>query len=120
MKDKKKQAMFRNVADKAARKATEQLHENLQGIAQEIARDQAEWLDKTMKDILTPVLYEAGRHGDMEEEIHAYMKKHGFKLVFIPDSLNIRMMKGDSVHSEFKTQFSLDGEPVHITPVSMN
>lgn len=112
--------MFQGIADKAAKYATEQLHENLQGIAQDIASDQALWLDKIMQDILPPRLYEAGRHGDLMEEIEAWMKSNKFKLVFIPDSLGIRVMRGDQVHAEFKTQLSMDSEPVQMVPTPLD
>jgi hypothetical protein len=108
--------MFQNIADKCARVATEKLNENLQGIAQEIARDQTIWLNRVMQDILPPRLFEAAKRGDLMDEVEAHLKKNGFKLVFIPDYLRIRIMKGDDVHAEFVPQLTLDGEPISMTP----
>jgi hypothetical protein len=109
-----KPKQFSNIADTAARKATERLQEHLQDVAQTMTRDQAEWLDKVMADILPPHLYEAGRHGDSMQEIGEYLKKHKFQIVFIPDSMAIRIMRHDQIHAQFVPQLTVDGEPVEM------
>jgi hypothetical protein len=96
--------------DKVATKASEELTEMLQDTARKMANDQAAWLDKVMMDILPPMLYEAGKCGDLMDEIEFYLKKHGFVLVFIPDSLGLRVMRNGEVHAEFKTELTVDGE----------
>jgi hypothetical protein len=114
--------LFKDIANRQARKATEQLHEHLQDVSRRIASDQAIWLDKVMKDILPPMLYEAGKHEEKSDEVEAYLRKHKFQLVFIPDSMAVRVMRGNQVHAEFVPQFTVDGEPVtmHRTGPELN
>lgn len=101
---------MRTAIDQNAVKANERIHDELKGLAGDIARDQADWLDKTLKDILPPELYEEGKRGRMLDEIDAYLNKHGFKLIYVPDSLRIRMMRNDQIHAEFITKITVDGE----------
>jgi hypothetical protein len=108
--------MFQNISDKVARVATEKLNENLQGIAQEMAKDQSIWLNKIMQDILPPRLFDAAIRGDLLDEVGEYLKKNHYQLVFIPDSLSVRVMRGTEVHAEFKSQFTIDGVPVDMRP----
>lgn len=102
--------------DKETRKRTEELKEMLQDTAHQIFKDQTEWLDKVMQDILPPKLYEAGKHGDCMDQIEEYLLKHKFKVIHIPDSYSIRIMCGDQIHSEFKAQLTVDGEKVELRP----
>lgn len=109
--------------DKEAQKRTEELRGHLQDVSHKIKNDQDDWLDGVMKDILPPRLYESGKREELTEEIEAYLKQHGFSLVFVPDSLGIRLMRHGNVHAEFRTGFKIDGEPVQfqlsgITPNS--
>lgn len=94
----------------------QELQEMAKDIGKQMMDDQAEWLDKQMKDILPPKLYGYGKRGQKEKEIGEYMAKHRIKLVHIPDSLVIRIMIGERVHSQFVPKFTVDGEPVTLTP----
>lgn len=93
-------------------------------IAQRMVRDQNEWLDGVMKDLLPPDLYEAGKSfkvgedNPREPEIAAYAIKHGIQVVFIPDSQSIRVMLHGKVHAQFIRNLTVDGEPVSMTPKS--
>lgn len=108
-----KQDFVQHIVDKKARAATEELKEHLQDVVREITQDQHKWLDDMMRDILPPNLYEAGKHGDMLREIAEYLRLHNIRIVFVPDSLMIRIMIGDQMHSQFIPQLMLDGEPLH-------
>lgn len=83
-------------------------------IGQKMMRDQTEWLDSVMKDILPPHLYEAGKRQENLEELAAYVQKHGIKIVFVPDSMRIRVMVHGKPHAEFAPQFTVDGKQVKI------
>lgn len=85
-------------------------------VAQRLIRDQNEWLDGVMNDLLPPELYEAGNKMERTEEIAAYAKKHGIQVIFIPDSQSIRVMLHGNVHAQFIRTLTVDGEPVSITP----
>ena len=110
-----KKDFVQHIADKAARAATEGLREHLQDVVHEIADDQRVWLDNMMRDILPPPLYEAGKRGDNLNEVGAYLKKHKISIVMIPDSIALRIMIGDTIHSQFIPQLTLDGEPLSKT-----
>lgn len=84
--------------------------------AQKLVRDQCDWLDGVMKDLLPPDLYEAGRRMEREEEIGAYLTQHGISVVHIPDTHRIRVMLHGKTHREFVATFTVDGEPVSMTP----
>ncbi len=83
-------------------------------VGKRMMQDQSEWLDAQMKDILPPHLYEAGKMGDSEREIAAYVAKHGIRIIFIPDRMVVRVMIKDRVHSQFVPSFTVDGEPVEL------
>lgn len=102
--------------DRMAKKATEALRENLQGIAQNIARDQEEWIDRCMKDLLRPDIYEKAKHDDCREEVDEYFRKHRIKLTFIPDNMRIRIDVAGRQYSEFVPKFEIDGEPIELKP----
>lgn len=107
---------FQNIVDKEARKRTEGLHESLQGVAAQIAKDQAEWMDQRMKDLLRPDIYEKARLDDEEyrDEVDGYFKAHQIRITFIPDTMRIRIMVRGTIYSEFIPQILLDGEPVDL------
>lgn len=105
--------------DKAAYEATREVNEMLQDVSHQIISDQNKWLDDMMRDLLPPDLYEAGKHGDMDVEIHSYLTKRDIKIIFIPDSYSIRIMVGDQIHSQFITKLAVDGEPVDMTPTNI-
>lgn len=84
--------------------------------ARKIHEDQATWLDGVMKDLLPPDLYEAGLKMDRQEEIAAYVQKHGIAVIIIPDTFRMRVMLRGKVHAEFQAQLTVDGEPVSMTP----
>lgn len=107
---------FQSKMDREARKRTEALHEHLEDIGQKMARDQHAWLDKVMQDILPPKLYEAGKVGDMENEIHEYLSRHKFQVVWVPDSCSIKVIRDGNLHAEFKTELTLDGDPIDSSP----
>lgn len=104
------------IVDKAARRASEEINEMVQDVSKKIVRDQMDWLDQQMKDILPPKLYSAGRHGDMVGEIEEYLKSKRIKIIFIPDSFSIRIMIGDKIHSQFLTKLTMDDEPIEMNP----
>lgn len=85
-------------------------------VGKQIMRDQAEWLDAQMKDLLPPDLYEKGKREECVEEIAAYANKHGIQIILVPDSLAVRIMLHGKPHSQFVPQLLVDGEPVTRTP----
>lgn len=85
-------------------------------VGKQIMRDQAEWLDAQMKDLLPPDLYEKGKREEGEAEISEYAHKHGIQVILIPDSFAVRIMLHGKPHSQFVSQLLLDGEPVTRTP----
>lgn len=93
-----------------------ELQEMAKDVSRRMLEDQAEWLDAQMKDILPPRLYDYGKRGDKEQEIGEYLRKHNIRLIHIADAMAMRIMIGDRVHSEFRPQFTVDGEPVRIEP----
>lgn len=108
-----KKDFVQHIVDKKAKAATEELREHLQDVVRQITEDQHKWLDDMMRDILPPTLYEAGKHGDMNREIGDYLSSHKIHIIFVPDSLVIRIMIGDQIHSQFVPQLMLDGEKLH-------
>lgn len=88
--------------------------EMVAGVSQQMMRDQGEWLDSVMKDILPPHLYEAGKRQENLEELAAYVAKHDIRIVYIPDTIRIRVMVHGKPHAEFCPQFTVDGEQVKI------
>jgi hypothetical protein len=103
------------IVNKNAKAATEQLREHLQDVVGEITKDQQKWLDDMMRDLLPPNLYEAGKRGDMIREVGEYIRKHNIRILFVPDSLVIRIMIGDKMHSQFIPKLMLDGEELRAT-----
>lgn len=101
---------------KETQKRTEELREYLQDLSHKITEDQMRWLDKAMMDLLPPDLYQAGKHGDMEREIGEYLQKNGVQIVFVPDSISIRITVKGKIHSQFAPKFTVDGEPVELKP----
>lgn len=93
-----------------------EVEEMAKDLGKRMVTDQAEWLDNVMKDLLPPRLYAAGHAGELEEEIAEYIKRHGIVIIWIPDRLGIRIMLHGKVHAEFKTQLTVDGEPVCMKP----
>jgi len=87
-------------------------------IGHRLMRDQVEWLDKQMQDLLPPNLYAAGLEGQCESLIAQYMEQHKIRIIFVPDRLVLRIMLGDKVHSQFVTQLAVDGEKVDWDVVS--
>jgi hypothetical protein len=110
-----KKDFIQHIVDKKAKAATEELREHLQDVVREITEDQQKWLDDMMRDLLPPNLYEAGKRGDNIREVGEYLNKHNIRLLFVPDSLVIRIMIGDTIHSQFIPQLMLDGEKLHAT-----
>lgn len=108
----KKHIYIQSIIDKQARKKTEELREHLQDVMHKISNDQIKWLDAVMEDLLPPRLYQAAKRNDLMDEVAAYMQKHGISIVFIPDSLALRIMLGDNVHAQFVPQLTMDGEPL--------
>lgn len=102
--------------DKETRKASEELTEMLKDTARKMFNDQIAWLDTVMRDILPPVMYEAGLRNESFDEIGDYLAKHKFKIIHVPDSYSMRIMRGDQIHAEFKAQLTVDGEPIEIKP----
>lgn len=85
-------------------------------VGKQIMRDQMEWLDVQMKDLLPPDLYEKGKREEGEAEIAAYAIKHGIQVILVPDSMAVRIMLHGKPHSEFVPTLTVDGEPVIRTP----
>lgn len=92
-------------------KCTE-MDERVADLGREIMEDQKTWLDAQMKDILTPELYQKGRCGEGESEIAEYVRKNGIRIIFIPDSVTIRIEVRGRPHSEFTPRLLVDGQPV--------
>lgn len=99
-------------AEKALGYHCAEVQEAVLDIGRRIIRDQAEWLDGVMKDLLPPDLYEAGQRMERTEEISAYARTHGIVVVFIPDTQRIRVMLHGKPHAEFVPVITVDGEPV--------
>lgn len=103
-------------AEKILAPAFAEANEMVTDIGRRMMQDQADWLDLVMKDLLPPDLYEAGKRQEKVAEIAAYAKKHGIAVVYIKDTLRIRVMLRGKVHAEFRPQLTVDGEPVNIVP----
>lgn len=105
--------------NKEAQKKTEALHEYVKDVAHQIARDQEEWIDARMKDLLRPDIYEKAKNDDCHAEVDAYIKKHRIEIVFIPDSMRIRINAAGQQYAEFVPQIALDGEVVPMVPTKI-
>lgn len=86
-------------------------------VGKQIMRDQAEWLDAQMKDLLPPDLYEMGQRGEGQQEISDYAHKHGIQVILVPDSMAVRILLNGQPHSQFVPTFTVDGEPVTKSPL---
>lgn len=104
-------------AEPIIKKRTAAANEMVTGIGKQILRDQAEWLDTVMRDILPPPLYEVGQRGESSKELEDYISKHGIRIIFIPDHLAMRVMIGERVHAQFIPKLLLDGEPIDKSPL---
>lgn len=100
------------------KKKCDEADEMVKAIGKEMMEDQVKWLDEQMKDLLPPKLYEAGKNGEMESLIGAYLEKHRIRIIFIPDRLVLRIMLGDKVHSQFVPNLTVDGEKMDWQPAS--
>lgn len=94
----------------------EALNEEMSGLGRQIAHDQQAWLDSCMKDILPPHLYEAARRQENLEELSAYVAKNGIRIVYLPDTLRMRVELRGRIYGEWKANLTVDGEPVNFTP----
>lgn len=95
-----------------------EIEEMANDVGKTMMRDQAEWLDAQMKDLLPPDLYATGHAGDPENKVGEYLTKHGIRLIFIPDRMVLRIMIGERVHSQFVPQLLCDGEKVDFENVT--
>jgi len=116
MKRKPTMAEILKAAAPEIKRRTDAANQELTDIGKQIMLDQQRWLDDQMKDLLPPALYEEGRHGRMETMIGEYLQKHQIQIVFIPDSLAIRIMVGKQVHSQFIPKLTIDNQPVEWHP----
>lgn len=81
--------------------------------ARKMVRDQAEWLDSVMKNLLPPDLYKVGRTGeDPDGKIAEYAAKHQIQVIYVPDSLRIRVLLHGKPYADFVPTFTVDGEEV--------
>lgn len=112
----KKQSNPKTLAD--AKKVIDhhaaEIEEMAHDVGQRMMRDQAQWLDVQMKDILPPPLYEAGLVGEKEDEIGEYLRKHDVRIIHISDSMALQITIGNRIHSRFVPVFTVDGEEVKI------
>lgn len=99
-------------AEKALGYHCAEVQEMALDVGKQIMRDQAEWLDAQMKDLLPPDLYEMGKREEGLEQLSAYARKHGIQVIVIPDSFAVRIMLHGKPHSQFVPTFTVDGEPV--------
>lgn len=103
--------------DKKTRIVTEELNEHLQDVAKKLFRDQEEWLDSCMKDLLRPDIYEKARADDCQQEVADYISRRKIKITFIPDSCRIRIDVAGQQYAEFCPKFQFeDGQPIELTP----
>ena len=101
-------------AEKALKSRCAEMDEMVTDVGRQIMADQTEWLDGVMKDLLPPELYDAGKKLERQDDLKAYAQKHGIVVVFIPDTLRLRVMLRGKVHAEFIPQLTVDGEPVRL------
>lgn len=106
--------------DKEAAKRTEELKEHLKDVGHQIARDQEEWIDDLMRELLRPDIFQKAKNDDCQNEVDEYFRKHRIQITFIPDSMRIRIDVAGQQYAEFVPKFQFeDGEPIEMTPKLM-
>lgn len=100
------------ILGKADRVASERLNYQLSDIGRQLAFDQQAWVDKCMKDIMPPGIYEDAKALRNLDKVKAYIDKHKIQIVHIPDRVAVRIMLHGQVYGEWIPTFTMDGEPV--------
>src|SRR6185436_415195 len=91
-----------SILGKEGRTKMESLNEQMSEIGRQIAFDQQHWVDKCMKDILPPPLYDDCVHNRNHEAVAGYMNRNDIKLIHMADTLRIRIMIRGQIYGEWK------------------
>lgn len=90
----------------------------LKEMAQQIAKDQADWIDSEMKKIMPGQIYD--QRESNPQAVEKWIKENQISLVHIRDTMMVRIMKGPKVISEWKAQFIADKKPIDHIAVMKN
>lgn len=110
------QAELNTILGKEGRVKLEALNEEMGSLGRQIAMDQEEWVDRCMKDLLPPHLYDCARRLENLEELAAYVDKNKIRIIYMPDTLRMRIEVRGKTYGEWKANLLVDGEPVDFTP----
>lgn len=92
----------------------ENLNESMSDIGRQIAHDQIEWVDKCMKDLLPPNLYDDAKKMRNLDAVASYMQKNEIKLIHMQDTLRLRIMVRGQIYGDWNAQLHMDGEKIDI------
>jgi hypothetical protein len=107
---------FKSILGKEGMAKMERLNTELGDIGKQIFIDQQQWVEKCMKDILPPDLYDDCIGLRNLEKVAAYVAKHNIRFIYMADTLRMRIMIGDQIYGEWKANLTVDGEPVSFVP----
>jgi len=105
-----------HILGKEGKLKMEALNAEMSDLGRQIAHDQQDWLDSCMKDLLPPDLFEAARRLERLEDLAAYAQRNDIRIVYMPDTLRMRIMVRGKVYAEWKANLVVDGEPVEFKP----
>lgn len=84
-------------------------------LAQQLVRDQQEWLDKTMREILPESEYlKITRQNVTEPDIKRFLERNQVCIHFHRNSPLIRISRYGRIVAEFVPQITIDGRPIDI------
>lgn len=82
-------------------------------LGQQIFKDQSDWLDKTMRDILPPKLHYLISEGRVDDRrIQTFLEQNGVCLHFYRNSPMVRISRYGKFVAEFIPILNVDGRPV--------
>lgn len=113
-------AQLEHLLGKNGKAKMDELNEAMSDIGRQIAADQQEWVDRCMKDLLPPNLYDDATHLRNLEAVAAYARKNDIRLVYMNDTLRLRIMVRDKIYGEWKANLTVDGDKVEFRPVGNN
>lgn len=97
-------------------KRTATMREYLEDVSHKIVHDQTEWLDSIMKRLMPPKLYDDAKHMRNLDAVKKYLHENDVRVIHIPDTLRIRVTIRDKIIAEWTPKFTVDGEPITMTP----
>lgn len=98
--------------DEKTKKWIEECDNEMRGMAGQISQDSSEWMDRVMKVILPPDIYDKAMRLEDLDYLHNYFHANQISLVQIPDTLRWELRVKGKLISSFRPIITAHGEPV--------